>query len=70
MLSAGLFQVVFVIAVIDTHFATIDLENAIDETAQEVAVVADEDDRARKVLQNGQQRFVRLDVEMVGRLRR
>ena len=67
MLSAGLFQVVFVIAVIDTHLAMIDLEDAIDERAQKVAVMADEDDRAGKVLQSGEQRFARLDVEMVVR---
>ncbi len=67
-LPAGLFQAAFVIAVIDAHLAVIALEDAVDETAQEVAVVADEDDRAGKVLQGDERRFARLDVEMVGRL--
>ena len=50
MLPAGLFQVVFVMTVINTHLAMIDFEDAVDEAAQEVAVMADEHNRAGKVL--------------------
>ena len=37
MFPAGLLQIVFVIAVINTHLAMINFEDAVDETAQEVA---------------------------------
>jgi len=50
MLPAGLFQVVFVIAIVNKHPAMIDFEDAVDETAQEVTVMADEHDRSGKVL--------------------
>ena len=57
MFPAGLLQIVFVIAVINTHLAMINFEDAVDETAQEVAVMADEHNRAGKILQRGQQCF-------------
>ena len=54
---SGLFQVVFVMAVVDPHLAVINFKNAVNEAAQKVAVVADQDDGAGKVLQRGKQRF-------------
>ena len=50
MLPAGLFQVVFVIAIVNAHLTMINFEDAIDETTQEVAIMADEHNRAGKVL--------------------
>ncbi|MDD5343375.1 MAG: hypothetical protein PHW12_03025 [Smithella sp.] len=49
MFPPGLLQIVFVIAVINTHLAMINFEDAVDETAQEVAVMADEHNRAGKI---------------------
>jgi hypothetical protein len=57
MLPAGLFQVVFIIPVVNQHPAVIDFEDAVDQTAQEVTVMADQYDRAGEVLQGGQERF-------------
>ena len=57
MLPAGLLQVVFVITIVNPHLTMINFEDAIDETAQEVAVMADEHNRAGKVLQCGKQRL-------------
>jgi len=54
MLPAGLLQIVFIITIVNTHLAMINFENTVDETAQEVAVMADEHHRAGKVLQRGQ----------------
>jgi hypothetical protein len=48
MLPAGLLQIIFVITIVDTHLAMINFEDAIDETAQEVAVMADEHNRTGK----------------------
>ena len=50
MFPSGRLQIVFVIAIVNTHFTMINFKYAIDETAQEVAVMADEHNRAGKVL--------------------
>ena len=67
VLTTGLFEVVVVVAVVDAHLPAIDFEDAVDEAAQEVAVMADEDHRTGEVLQGCQQRFPGLDVEVVRR---
>ena len=48
--ASGFFQVVFVITVVNSHLTMINFEDAVDEAAQEVAVMADEHDCAGKVL--------------------
>jgi hypothetical protein len=67
MFPSGRLQIVFVIAIVNAHLTMIDFENAVDETAQEVAVMADKHNRTGKVLQGGKQRFAGLDIKMVGR---
>ena len=57
MLPAGLLQIIFVITIVNMHLSMINFEYAIDETAQEVAVMADEYNRTGKVLQRGKQCF-------------
>ena len=57
MLPAGLLQIVFVITIVNTHLSMINFEDAVDETSQEVAVMADEHNRAGKILQRGKQCF-------------
>lgn len=57
MLPAGLFQIVFVIPIVNKHPAMIDFEDPVDETAQKVPVMTDEYDRAGEVPQGGQERF-------------
>ena len=64
----GLAQVVFVIALVDPHLAVVDLKDPVDQAAQEVAVMADQHDRAGELLQGVQQHLAGLDVEVVGRL--
>jgi hypothetical protein len=46
MLPAGLLQIVFVISIVDTHLTMINFKDAIDEAAQEVAVMADKHNHA------------------------
>lgn len=50
MLPAGLLQVVFVTAVVNAHLAMIYFQDTVDQTAQKVAVMADEHNRTGKVL--------------------
>jgi hypothetical protein len=57
MFPAGFLQIVFVITIVNPHLTMINFKDAIDETAQEVAVMADEHNRTGKVLQRGKQCF-------------
>jgi hypothetical protein len=50
MLPAGLFQEVFVTAIVNNHLTMINFEDTVDQSAQKVTVMADEYNRARKVL--------------------
>ena len=50
MFPAALLQIVFVIAIVNTHFTMINFKDTVDKAAQEVAVMADEHNRAGKVL--------------------
>jgi hypothetical protein len=53
MLPSGLFQIVFVMTIVNTHLTVINFKDAVDETAQEVAVMADEHHRAEMCLRHG-----------------
>jgi len=48
MFPAGLLQIVFIITIVNTHLAMINFKDAVDETTHEVAVMADEHNRAGK----------------------
>ena len=65
---AGLAQVVVIIAFIDPHLAVIDLKDPIDEAAQKVPVMTDQDDRSFKLLQGLKKDLPGMDIQVVGRL--
>jgi hypothetical protein len=50
ILPEGLSQIIFVIAIVDKHLTMINFEDAGDETAQEVTIMADEHNCSGKVL--------------------
>lgn len=60
-------QIIVVVAVVDPHLAVVDFEDPGDQRTEEVAVVADQDDRPLEPLQGGKQHLAGLDVEVVGR---
>ena len=66
--DVGPAKVVVVIAVVDPHPAVIDLKDPVDEAAEKVPVMADQDDRAVELLQGRKQDLAGQDVQVVGRL--
>src|SRR6266568_446127 len=65
MMSLG--KVIIIVAFIHPHLAMINLKNTINQQAEKVSVVADQNNRPREVFECFQQHLAGADIEMIGR---
>lgn len=50
MFTAGLFQIIVVLSIVDAHVAMIDFEDAVDQASQKMAVMTDKHNRSGEFL--------------------